>query len=76
MIVGFIRPDGGRSSSTTRDISRLPMYKRARLGIGYLPQESSIFRQLTVEENIMAILQTLPLSRQRAHASVWTSCWS
>jgi lipopolysaccharide export system ATP-binding protein len=65
MIVGFISPDGGRVTLDGRDLSRLPMYKRARLGIGYLPQESSIFRRLTVEENVMAILQTLPLSRAR-----------
>jgi lipopolysaccharide export system ATP-binding protein len=65
MIVGFISPDGGRVLLDGRDLSRLPMYKRARLGIGYLPQESSIFRKLTVEENIMAILQSMPLSRAR-----------
>jgi lipopolysaccharide export system ATP-binding protein len=65
MIVGFITPDRGKVILDGRDISRLPMYKRARLGIGYLPQESSIFRQLTVEENIMAILQSLKLSRAR-----------
>jgi lipopolysaccharide export system ATP-binding protein len=65
MIVGFISPDGGRVLLDGRDLSRLPMYKRARLGIGYLPQESSIFRKLTVEENIMAILQSMPLSRSR-----------
>ena len=62
MIVGFITPDKGKITLDGQDISRLPMYKRARLGIGYLPQESSIFRQLTVEENIMAILQSLKLS--------------
>ena len=65
MIVGFITPDGGKVVLDGRDISRLPMYKRARLGIGYLPQESSIFRQLTVEENIMAILQSLKMSRRQ-----------
>jgi lipopolysaccharide export system ATP-binding protein len=65
MIVGFITPDKGRVELDGRDITRLPMYKRARQGIGYLPQESSIFRQLTVEENIMAILQSLKLSRAR-----------
>ena len=65
MIVGFISPDRGRVLLDGRDLSRLPMYKRARLGIGYLPQESSIFRKLTVEENIMAILQTMPLSGAR-----------
>jgi len=58
MIVGFITPDGGRVHLDDREITRLPMYKRARLGIGYLPQESSIFRQLSVEENVMAILQS------------------
>ena len=62
-IVGFIRPDAGQVLLDGEDISRLPMYKRARRGIGYLPQESSIFRRLTVAENIMAILETLPLSR-------------
>jgi lipopolysaccharide export system ATP-binding protein len=63
IIVGFIRPDGGEVHLDDRDISNLPMYKRARLGIGYLPQESSIFRKLTVEENILAILESLRLSR-------------
>ena len=63
MIVGFITPDGGKVFINERDISRLPMYKRARLGIGYLPQESSIFRQLTVEDNVMAVLQSLKMSR-------------
>ena len=65
MIVGFITPDRGTVTLDGDDISRLPMYKRARKGIGYLPQESSIFRQLSVEENIMAILQSLKLSRTR-----------
>jgi len=63
IIVGFIRQDGGEVHLDGKDISRLPMYKRARLGIGYLPQESSIFRKLTVEENILAILESLRLSR-------------
>ena len=61
MIVGLIRPDGGRVFLDEKEITSLPMYKRARLGIGYLPQEPSIFRKLTVEENILAILQTLKL---------------
>ncbi len=64
MIVGFITPDGGKVMLDGVDISNLPMYKRARLGIGYLPQESSIFRQLSVEQNIMAVLQSRGLSRQ------------
>jgi lipopolysaccharide export system ATP-binding protein len=63
MIVGFIAPDGGRVQLDGRDISRLPMYKRARLGIGYLPQESSIFRQLSVADNLMAVLQSRRMSR-------------
>jgi len=63
IIVGFIRPDGGTVYLDERDLSRLPTYKRARLGIGYLPQESSIFRKLTVEENVLAILETQTLSR-------------
>ncbi len=67
MIVGFITPDGGKVFLDERNISRLPMYKRARLGIGYLPQESSIFRQMTVEENVMAVLQSRGLSRQERH---------
>jgi lipopolysaccharide export system ATP-binding protein len=62
MIVGFITPDSGRVSLDGRDLSRLPMYKRARLGIGYLPQDSSIFRRLTVEQNVMAILESRKLS--------------
>jgi lipopolysaccharide export system ATP-binding protein len=64
IIVGFIRADGGKVFLNDRDISRLPMYKRARLGIGYLPQESSIFRKLTVEQNVIAILESLKLSRK------------
>jgi len=67
MIVGFITPDGGRVFFNDRDISRLPMYKRARLGIGYLPQESSIVRQLSVEDNVMAVLQSLKMSRSDRH---------
>jgi len=62
MIVGLIRPDAGRIEFEGRDITRLPMYQRARLGIGYLSQEPSVFRKLTVEENIRAILETLDLS--------------
>jgi len=57
MIVGLIRPDSGRILLNDRDITREPMYRRARLGIGYLAQEPSIFRRLTVEENLLAILQ-------------------
>ncbi len=62
MVVGFIRPDEGRVLLNGEDITSCPMYLRARKGVGYLPQESSIFRKLTVEENILAILETLPVS--------------
>jgi lipopolysaccharide export system ATP-binding protein len=62
MIVGLIRPDAGRIGIDGKDISGLPMYKRARRGIGYLAQEPSIFRKLTVEDNVRAILETMPLS--------------
>jgi lipopolysaccharide export system ATP-binding protein len=62
MIMGLIRPDGGEILFEGHDISRLPMHERARLGMGYLAQEPSIFRKLTVEENIMAILETLDMT--------------
>jgi lipopolysaccharide export system ATP-binding protein len=68
MIVGLEKPDKGKIYLDTKDISRLPMYLRARNGISYLPQEASVFRKLTVEENILLVLQTLPLSkREREH---------
>lgn len=63
MIVGFIRPTGGSVSLDDRLITGLPMYRRARLGIGYLPQESSVFRKMTVADNLMSILETLRLRR-------------
>jgi lipopolysaccharide export system ATP-binding protein len=66
MIVGLISPDSGRILLDDQDITDLPMYQRARKGISYLPQEASVFRKLTVEENLMAILETLPLrARER-----------
>ncbi|MCI0495727.1 LPS export ABC transporter ATP-binding protein [candidate division KSB1 bacterium] len=64
MITGMIRPNKGNIFLDNHDITNYPMYKRARMGIGYLSQESSIFRKLSVEENILAILETMPLSRQ------------
>ena len=68
MIVGLEKPDAGRVFLDKKDISRLPMYLRARNGISYLPQEASVFRKLTAEENILAILETLALNkRERAH---------
>ena len=63
MVVGLVKPDAGAVRFRDRNITRLPMHKRARLGIGYLTQEPSIFRKLTVEQNILAILETLRLSR-------------
>ncbi len=63
MIVGLVRPDGGDVFLDTTNITRLPMYKRARLGVGYLPQEASVFRNLTVEENILGVLEFTTLSK-------------
>jgi lipopolysaccharide export system ATP-binding protein len=72
MVVGLTRPDSGQVFLGDTDITDLPMYRRARQGIGYLPQEASIFRKLTAEENVLAILETLGLppseQRQRARA--------
>lgn len=62
MMVGIIRPDTGRIQLDGSDLSRLPMYRRARHGIGYLAQEPSVFRKLTVEQNVMAVLETMKLS--------------
>src|SRR6185295_2581034 len=64
IIVGLLRPDRGRVLLDGRDLTDLPMYQRARSGISYLPQEPSVFRKLTVEENILAILETLPISAE------------
>lgn len=64
MIVGLVRPDGGTVVFKGEDITRLPVYMRARKGLGYLAQEASIFRKLSVWDNVMAILETLPLSRR------------
>ena len=67
-IVGFVRPDAGAIYLDDEEITHLPMYQRARLGIGYLPQETSIFRKLTVEQNILAVLESrgLPAGERRA----------
>jgi lipopolysaccharide export system ATP-binding protein len=62
MTVGLVRPDGGKVFFEGKDVTHLPMHQRARRGIGYLAQEPSVFRKLTVEENILAILETLPLT--------------
>lgn len=62
MIVGLVSPDSGRVVLESQEITAIPMYQRARRGISYLPQEASVFRKLSVEDNLMAILQTLPMS--------------
>src|SRR6266542_5977042 len=62
MITGLIRPDGGQIALDGRDITGEAMYRRARMGIGYLAQEPSVFRKLSVEDNVRAILETLPLA--------------
>jgi lipopolysaccharide export system ATP-binding protein len=63
MIVGLIRPDKGSIVFEGRDITREPIYRRARMGLGYLSQEPSVFRKLTVEQNLAAVLETMPVSR-------------
>jgi lipopolysaccharide export system ATP-binding protein len=68
MIVGLIKPEAGRVFLNDQDITDLPMYRRARLGISYLPQEASVFRRLTVEQNLMAVLETLSLDRLQREA--------
>jgi len=68
MTIGLVRPDKGRVLLDEEDITDLPMYQRARKGVGYLPQETSIFRKLTVKQNLMAILEILPIdSAEREH---------
>jgi lipopolysaccharide export system ATP-binding protein len=63
MVVGLIKPDAGEVFLDDREITRLPMYKRAQLGIGYLPQEASVFRKLSVEDNILSVLEMTKLSK-------------
>ena len=67
MMVGFVQPNGGRVFLDDKDITDLPMYKRAQSGIGYLPQEASVFRKMSVEDNILAILEMMPLSKNDMH---------
>jgi lipopolysaccharide export system ATP-binding protein len=68
MVVGLVRPNSGRVYFEDKEVTDAPMYKRARMGMGYLPQEESIFRKMTVEQNLMAILETQPLNRkERKH---------
>lgn len=68
MIVGLVKPNGGRVFFNGKDVTSSPMYRRARQGMGYLPQEESIFRKLTVEQNIMAILETTKASKKERKA--------
>ncbi|NWF90504.1 MAG: LPS export ABC transporter ATP-binding protein [Ignavibacteriaceae bacterium] len=65
MIVGMIRPNKGQVFLDDKDITAVPMYKRARMGIGYLPQEASIFRRLSVEDNLLAVLEMIGLSKKQ-----------
>jgi lipopolysaccharide export system ATP-binding protein len=71
MIVGLVRPDAGHVALNGADVTDLPMYQRARAGISYLPQEASVFRKLTVEENVLAILETLPISAEERQGRLW-----
>ena len=68
MVVGLVKPDGGKVVFRGKDLTRMPVYMRARNGLGYLAQEPSVFRKLTVWENVMAILEALPLSRKERNA--------
>jgi lipopolysaccharide export system ATP-binding protein len=72
MVVGLVAPDAGRVRLDGEDVTTLPMFRRARSGMGYLPQEPSVFRKLTAIENLLAVLETLPISRtdreEKAHA--------
>lgn len=70
MIVGLVKPDSGKVYLDDREITKLPMYKRSQLGLGYLPQEVSVFRKLSVEDNIMAILEMTKLSKQERKAKL------
>jgi lipopolysaccharide export system ATP-binding protein len=70
MTVGFIKPKQGKVFLDDRDITKMPMYKRAQLGIGYLPQEASVFRKLTVEDNIYAVLEMTNLNRAERDAKL------
>ena len=67
MIVGLVKPDGGKIYLDQQEITRFPMYKRAQNGIGYLAQEASVFRKLSIEKNILSVLQTTKLSKKEQH---------
>jgi lipopolysaccharide export system ATP-binding protein len=64
MMVGFIKPNGGRVFLGDQDITEFPMYKRAKKGVGYLPQEPSVFRKLSVEDNLLAVLEMMPINKK------------
>jgi lipopolysaccharide export system ATP-binding protein len=70
MIVGLIKADSGQVFLDQTPITKLPMYKRAQMGVGYLPQEASVFRKMSVEDNIAAVLQMTPLSRKEQKAKL------
>jgi len=67
MVIGMVSPDGGKVIFEGRDISGMPMFRRARLGMGYLSQEPSVFQRLSVEQNLLAILETMSLTRRDRH---------
>jgi lipopolysaccharide export system ATP-binding protein len=71
MLVGLIEPDGGRVILNERDITRLPMYRRARLGIGYLPQEDSVFKKLSVYDNLKIIAEHLPIDTGKLEHTIY-----
>ncbi len=70
MITGLVSPNAGKVSIGETDITRLPMHRRARMGLSYLPQEASVFRTLTVEENLLAILEFMPISKAERNAKL------
>lgn len=72
MVVGLIKPDEGNVFLNDLNITKLPMYKRAQMGIGYLPQEASVFRKLTVEDNVMAVLEMTKLTKKERHLKLET----
>ena len=75
ILVGLLKPDSGRVLLNGDDITDLPMYLRARSGISYLPQEPSVFRQLTVEQNLLAVLETLPLAPEQQRDRLEELSW-
>jgi len=70
MIVGLVKPNGGKVFLDDLEITKFPMYKRAQLGVGYLPQEASVFRKMSIEDNILSVLQMTKLSKKEQHAKM------